>query len=119
MYFFRTTVRLGDLDLNPKVKDGASPIDILIDRVITHERYLQDKKQINDIAILKLKDDVIFNSKLKKIILLSYKYNHFCSVISMTLCLFKICLQIFMYILLCRSYPTNLSAKQIGCACKL
>lgn len=64
MYVLRTTVRLGDLDLNPNVKDGASPVDILIDRIITHERYFQDKKQINDIALLKLKDSVNFNSKL-------------------------------------------------------
>lgn len=61
--FFRTVARLGDLDLNPIMKDGATPIDYLIDGIITHERYLYGKKQINDIALLKLKNVVSFNGK--------------------------------------------------------
>lgn len=61
--FFRTVARLGDLDLNPMVNDGASPIDYLIDGIITHERYLYGRKQINDIGLLKLKNVVLFNGK--------------------------------------------------------
>lgn len=60
---FRAVVRLGDLDLDPNVKDGAFPVDVVIDGVITHERYLHEKKQINDIALLKLKEKVNFNGK--------------------------------------------------------
>lgn len=54
-------VRLGDLDLNPNVNDGAEPIEILIDSIIIHERYLHGRKIINNIALLKLKDSVTFN----------------------------------------------------------
>lgn len=56
-------VRLGDLDLNPNVNDGASPVDVVIAGVITHERYLDGNKQINDIAIVKLMDEVNFNGE--------------------------------------------------------
>lgn len=56
--------RLGDLDLDPDVNDGATPIDILIDRIITHENYLRDGKQINDIALFILKNNVTFNGKI-------------------------------------------------------
>lgn len=62
-YVFRAVARLGDLDLNPNVRDGAKPRDVLIDSVIIHEKYSNDIKQINDIALLILKDDVTFNSK--------------------------------------------------------
>lgn len=54
-------VRLGDLDLNPNVNDGAKPLDILIDSYIIHERYLHGRKLINNIALLKLKERVTFN----------------------------------------------------------
>lgn len=74
MYFFRFVVRLGDLDLDPNVDDGATPLDILIDRVIIHERYLHNSKQINDIALLKLKETVYFNSKFLKNIFFMLKY---------------------------------------------
>lgn len=70
IYVFRTVVRLGDLDLNPNVEDGATPLDILIERIITHERYYQNRKQINDIALLKLKDKVTFNSMLFQLVTL-------------------------------------------------
>lgn len=59
----RTVARLGDLDLDTDVNDGATPIDILIDRIITHENYRRDGKQTNDIALLILKDNVTFNGK--------------------------------------------------------
>lgn len=62
-YLLRTTVRLGDLDLDPNVKDGATPLDVLIDRFIAHERYFQGGKNVNDIGILTLKTSVTFNGK--------------------------------------------------------
>lgn len=55
-------MRLGDLDLDNKVKDGASPIEVPVTRVITHERY-NTKQFVNDIALLKLKNTVNFNGK--------------------------------------------------------
>lgn len=64
IYFWcRAVARLGDLDLDPEVEDGATPLDVPIDRVITHERYLYGEKHINDIALLVLQDDVTFTSK--------------------------------------------------------
>lgn len=75
MCFYRFVARLGDLDLDPDEYDGATPLDILIDRVIIHERYLHDNKQINDIALLKLKKMVNFNSKFKKIFMFIYYLN--------------------------------------------
>jgi len=59
----RAVARLGDLDLDPEVDDGATPLDVPIDRVITHERYLYGEKHINDIALVVLRDDVTFTSK--------------------------------------------------------
>jgi len=55
-------VRLGDLNLDPKVEDGAKPIDIEIARVIRNNQYNSEKK-INDIALLKLKMSVEFSRK--------------------------------------------------------
>jgi len=55
-------VRLGDLNLNPDVVDGAKPIDVAIKRVITHELY-NKHEYTNDIALLKLKNIVEFNGK--------------------------------------------------------
>lgn len=56
-------VRLGDLDLNPTVNDGATPLEILIDSIITHDGYFNGGKIINNIAVLKLKESVTFNGK--------------------------------------------------------
>lgn len=61
--FFRVSVRLGELDLNPNVTDGATPIDIPIQHVIPHELY-NAQEHSNDIALLKLEKTVTFNSKL-------------------------------------------------------
>lgn len=60
---YRTVVRLGDLDLDPDVNDGAMPVNVQIERIITHEKYNHGGKIINDIALLKLKQTVTFNSK--------------------------------------------------------
>lgn len=48
------------MDLNPDVVDEANPIDVVISRVITHERY-NAKIYTNDIALLKLQTNVVFN----------------------------------------------------------
>ncbi|XP_034938087.1 venom protease-like [Chelonus insularis] len=59
-------VRLGDLDLNDSVNDGASPIDIPIDRSIIHPEY-SPKHYTNDIGILRLEQDVQFSYLIKPI----------------------------------------------------
>lgn len=53
---------MGDLDLNPSVKDDASPLDVPVSRVITHERY-NAQEYTNDIALLKLENPVRFQGK--------------------------------------------------------
>lgn len=50
---------MGDLDLDDDVKDGATPLDILVDQVIFHAQY-DSKKRLNDIGLLKLKEKVTF-----------------------------------------------------------
>lgn len=60
---FRDIARLGDLDLNSNVPDGANPIDIPVSRIIVHENYIS-RTMMNDIALLKLENNVRFNSKL-------------------------------------------------------
>jgi len=55
-------VRLGELDLNPEVEDGANPVDIPIERYIVHESY-KKTSYVNDIALLKLNRSVTFTSK--------------------------------------------------------
>uniref|UniRef100_A0A2S2Q5Y0 CLIP domain-containing serine protease n=1 Tax=Sipha flava TaxID=143950 RepID=A0A2S2Q5Y0_9HEMI len=61
-------VHLGDLDLNPDVQDSASPIDVPISRIITHERY-NAREYTNDIALLKLESTVRFNELIQPICL--------------------------------------------------
>lgn len=56
---------MGELNLDPNVNDGATPIDILIERIMTHEQY-NAQRVLNDIALLKLKSAVGFTGKLKK-----------------------------------------------------
>lgn len=53
---------MGDLDLDDDVKDGATPLDILVDQVIFHARYDNDKR-LNDIGLLKLMQKVTFTGK--------------------------------------------------------
>ncbi|XP_060849912.1 venom protease-like [Rhopalosiphum padi] len=61
-----TTVRLGELDLNPNVQDNARPLDVPVERIIVHERY-DRTRLINDIALLKLKYSVTFNDLIQPI----------------------------------------------------
>jgi len=44
------------------VDDGSRPIDIPITRVMTHEKY-NAQEYTNDIALLKLENNVRFNRK--------------------------------------------------------
>lgn len=55
-------MRLGDLNLNPNVVDGADPIDVAILRVIIHNQY-NTRELKNDIALLELGNSVGFNRK--------------------------------------------------------
>lgn len=55
-------MRLGDLNLDPNVVDGADPIDVAIVRVIIHNQY-NTRELKNDIALLKLGNSVGFNRK--------------------------------------------------------
>lgn len=61
---FRTTVRLGDLDLNETVNDKAQPLDIAIDTTIMH-KYFNMNRKTNDVAIIKMKTKVTFTGKFK------------------------------------------------------
>ncbi|XP_050544578.1 venom protease-like isoform X2 [Daktulosphaira vitifoliae] len=67
-YRVLTTARLGDLDLNPEVDDGAEPIDIPIQKIITHQSYSKIT-HANDIALLKLDRPVLFNKHVQPICL--------------------------------------------------
>jgi len=55
-------VRLGELDLNPVVDDGASPLDVPVDRIVIHAKY-HPQELTSDIALLKLKNSVAFNGE--------------------------------------------------------
>lgn len=59
---FRTTARVGDLDLNDTVQDNATHIDIPVEKVFIHEQY-NAVAHIVDIALVKLKYRVKFTSK--------------------------------------------------------
>jgi len=50
------------LDLDPTVEDGASPIDVPVDRIIIHARY-HPQELTSDIALVKLKNNVAFNGE--------------------------------------------------------
>lgn len=54
-------VRLGDLDLLAD-NDNANPVDVLIDKHIIHPNY-SATSYTNDIAILKLKENIPFSGK--------------------------------------------------------
>lgn len=60
--FYRTTVRLGDLDLDPRIEDGATPIDVPVDEIIIHSGYTRSPVT-NDIGLLRLRNPVQFSSK--------------------------------------------------------
>jgi hypothetical protein len=61
MPYCRYVARLGELVLKDD-DDGAKPIDVLITDRKVHEEY-NPTSFVNDIAILRLQDDVIFTSK--------------------------------------------------------
>ncbi|KAL4112928.1 hypothetical protein QTP88_016643 [Uroleucon formosanum] len=63
-----SVVRLGDLNLNPNVVDGADPIDVAILRVIIHNQY-NTRELKNDIALLELGNSVGFNQFIQPICL--------------------------------------------------
>uniref|UniRef100_A0A1B6H1G6 Peptidase S1 domain-containing protein n=1 Tax=Cuerna arida TaxID=1464854 RepID=A0A1B6H1G6_9HEMI len=63
-----TTVRLGELDLDPNVADGARPINVDIERVIFHEQYNNNLK-INDIGLIRLKTKVPYSDLIRPICL--------------------------------------------------
>ncbi|XP_050420466.1 venom protease-like [Adelges cooleyi] len=63
-----TIARVGELDLNPNVKDGASPQDIPVSKIIAHELY-NGERVVNDIALLKLESPVTFNAHVQPICL--------------------------------------------------
>ncbi|XP_015589545.1 venom protease [Cephus cinctus] len=60
-------VRLGDLDLNSD-SDGATPIDVLIERKIIHPEY-NAASYTNDIAVLRLQQEVPFTELIHPICL--------------------------------------------------
>lgn len=61
---FRTTVRLGELDLNETVYDKSEPLDIAVDYFTLHKEYNPPGK-MEDIAIIKMKTKVSFTGTLK------------------------------------------------------
>lgn len=66
-------VRLGDLDLNTNVSDGATPIDVPVEEVIVHNEYSTFPAIINDVALIRLRNPVQFSSKF---VTLSSSYRH-------------------------------------------
>nr|ACF70480.1 serine proteinase [Rhodnius prolixus] len=61
-------VRLGELDLDNNVNDGANPIDVNIERTIVHPSY-NPQKYTDDIAVLKLQNEVPFSRNIQPICL--------------------------------------------------
>ncbi|XP_013178849.1 PREDICTED: venom protease-like [Papilio xuthus] len=57
-------VRLGDLNLNTSVEDGASPIDVPIKTIHVHPEYKPPMKY-HDIAILELAADIDIDSSIR------------------------------------------------------
>ncbi|XP_060870725.1 venom protease-like isoform X2 [Metopolophium dirhodum] len=72
-------VRLGDLNLNPNIKDEANPIDVPISLVIRHNQY-NAEDLTSDIALLKLAYSVSFDRLIQPIclpILSNHRANNF------------------------------------------
>ncbi|XP_023949934.1 venom protease [Bicyclus anynana] len=57
-------VRLGDQNLNPNVRDNASPVDIPIKTIHKHPGY-ESPVKYNDIALLELNADVDFEDSIR------------------------------------------------------
>lgn len=62
------TARLGELNLNPSINDGATPLDVPIERIIIHEGYNTEGVH-NDIALLKLNHSVVYTELIQPICL--------------------------------------------------
>ena len=60
----RTVARLGDLDLDDNVEDGATPTDYEVEKLIPHPGY-KNSEYVNDIAIVRLKNRVTFTGKFE------------------------------------------------------
>ena len=55
-------MRLGDLDLNSTVEDGANPIDVEVNMTIVHPKF--DRKGLqNDIALVRLQTPVQYTGE--------------------------------------------------------
>ncbi|KAG8283308.1 serine-type endopeptidase activity protein [Homalodisca vitripennis] len=63
-----SVARLGDINLDDNVSDGASPVDMQVDRTIPHPEYRTNAK-VNDIAIVKLRSAVQFSDHIQPICL--------------------------------------------------
>ncbi|KAL4097149.1 hypothetical protein QTP88_021973 [Uroleucon formosanum] len=63
-----TTARLGELNLDPSINDGATPMDVPIKRIIIHEGYNPEGVS-NDIALLKLNHSVAYTEFIQPICL--------------------------------------------------
>ncbi|KAG8283317.1 serine-type endopeptidase activity protein [Homalodisca vitripennis] len=61
-------VRLGDLDMNDTIYDGAYPLDFGVESFTMHEHYDNNKK-VNDVAIIKIKGKVQFTDLIRPICL--------------------------------------------------
>ncbi|XP_065204434.1 venom protease-like [Planococcus citri] len=61
-----SVARLGELNLDKAVNDGAAPVEIPIEESIPHPDY-NSKQYINDIALLRLKNPVTFTSQIRPI----------------------------------------------------
>lgn len=53
---------MAELDLNPNANDGATPLDVPVERIIPHEKYNKIEKTY-DIALVKLRNAVKFTGK--------------------------------------------------------
>lgn len=71
----RFTVRLGDLDLVSDA-DGASPLEMKVERIKVHERYDYRERQplLFDIALMKLSRPVEFSDSIRPICLPGLEY---------------------------------------------
>uniref|UniRef100_A0A0K8TDJ8 CLIP domain-containing serine protease n=1 Tax=Lygus hesperus TaxID=30085 RepID=A0A0K8TDJ8_LYGHE len=65
-------VRLGDLNLDPNIDDGADPVDIPVSNSIVHPGYKPEsfsKHPHHDIAVIRLGTSVTFNKLIRPICL--------------------------------------------------
>ncbi|KAL1117166.1 hypothetical protein AAG570_004493 [Ranatra chinensis] len=67
-YLLLFLVRLGELDLNDTVDDGADAKDVRIDRAFVHPLY-DSKRKFSDIALIRLRENVTFTKFIQPICL--------------------------------------------------